>query len=87
MLLAIYHSLIIYLFAFVIWENNAAILGNPRTVNFWCLGTFLMHNLVVVVNLKLLIDAVYKNYIFIATVWLSIFAFMGSTFVYNLLNM
>lgn len=43
-------------------------------------------NVVVLVNLKLLIEAIYKSYIFVATIWLSVFGFIGTTFIYNLFN-
>jgi len=46
----------------------------------------MVHNVVVLVNLKLLIEAIYKSYIFIATIWLSIFGFMATTYIYNLFN-
>lgn len=42
--------------------------------------------MVVLVNLKLLIEAIYKSYIFVATIWLSVFGFIGTTFIYNLFN-
>ena len=87
MLIGLYHSVIIYLFAFLIWTENSTIFSSGTTVNFLCFGTFMIHNVVVLVNLKLMIEAVYKSYIFIGTVWLSIFGFMGTTFVYNLFNL
>ncbi|XP_053678428.1 phospholipid-transporting ATPase IF [Anopheles nili] len=87
MMLAIYHFSVIYFFTYGVWIGNPALYANwPATVSFSCYGTILIHNVVVLVNLKLLIETIYKSYVFIATVLLSIFAFMGSTFVYNLLH-
>ncbi|XP_055617498.1 phospholipid-transporting ATPase IF isoform X2 [Toxorhynchites rutilus septentrionalis] len=87
MLLAVYHSLIIYFFCWTIWGNNSAIYAWwPSTANFACFGTIMIHNVVVLANLKLLLEAIYRSYAFIATIMLSIFGFMGTTFIYNLLN-
>uniref|UniRef100_A0A182Q3R9 Phospholipid-transporting ATPase n=1 Tax=Anopheles farauti TaxID=69004 RepID=A0A182Q3R9_9DIPT len=86
-LLGIYHFSVIYFFTYAVWNGNPALYANwPATASFSCYGTVLIHNVVVLVNLKLLLESIYKSYIFIATVLLSIFAFMGTTFVYNLLN-
>uniref|UniRef100_A0A182N8H1 Phospholipid-transporting ATPase n=1 Tax=Anopheles dirus TaxID=7168 RepID=A0A182N8H1_9DIPT len=86
-LLGIYHFSVIYFFTYAVWIGNPALYANwAATASFSCYGTVLIHNLVVLVNLKLLLESIYKSYIFIATVLLSIFAFMGTTFVYNLLN-
>ncbi|XP_052565195.1 phospholipid-transporting ATPase IF isoform X2 [Culex pipiens pallens] len=87
MMLAVYHSTIVYTFCWAIWGNNPAIYAWwPSTVNFACFGTIMIHNVVVLANLKLLLEAIYKSYIFIATILLSIFGFMGTTFIYNLFN-
>ncbi|XP_053667670.1 phospholipid-transporting ATPase IF [Anopheles marshallii] len=87
MVLGIYHFSIIYFFTYAEFIENPAVYAYwPATVSFPCFGTILIHNVVVLVNLKLLIESIYKSYVFIATVLLSIFAFMGSTFVYNLLD-
>ncbi|EAT35270.1 AAEL012549-PA, partial [Aedes aegypti] len=88
MFLALYHSLVIYLFSWAIWGNNPVIYAwFPETVNFACFGTMAIHNVVVVANLKLLLEAMNKSMIFIASIWLSIFGFMGTTFIYNLFNL
>lgn len=85
--LAVYHSVIIYYFAYVIWENNNAILLTPHTVGLPCFGTFLVHNVVVLVNLRLWLIARYQSFVFILTILGSISAFVVSTIVYNNLNM
>lgn len=88
MLLALYHSLVVYLFSWAIWGNNPVIYATgPETVGFACFGTMTIHNVVVVANLKLLLEAMHKSFIFIASIWLSIFGFMGTTFIYNLFNL
>ncbi|XP_037918794.1 probable phospholipid-transporting ATPase IF isoform X4 [Hermetia illucens] len=85
MLLAVYHSIILYVFAYYIWSRNNAILTTPHTVSFTCFGTFIVHNVVILVNMKLWLEAIYQSYIFIATIWLSILAFIISTMIYNII--
>lgn len=84
MALGVYHSAVIYVTAWIVWSTNAAILPEPYTVNFYCFGTFLMHNVVVVVNLKLWFVARYQSNMFILSVVGSIAVFVLSTLVYNL---
>lgn len=86
MFIGFFHSVIIYFFAWFVWTENSAVYAEGRTVNFLCFGLFMVHNVVVLVNIKLLIEAINKTYIFVATIWLSIFGFMGTTFIYNLFN-
>lgn len=69
------------------WNNNNVILTTPYTVNFFCYGTFMIHNVVVIVNLKLWMESVYQTYWFIFTVIGSIAAFMLTTVIYNLFDL
>ncbi|XP_055712807.1 phospholipid-transporting ATPase IF-like isoform X3 [Phlebotomus papatasi] len=87
MLLAVYHSSIVYVAGYFMWVNNPAILTTPHVVNFYCYGTFMIHNVVILVNLKLWLSSVYQSYWFIFTIWLSIAAFVLTTFIYNLFNL
>jgi phospholipid-translocating ATPase len=87
MLIGTYHSVIIYFFAYIVWKGSPVIYREGFAANFLCFGTFMIHNVVVLVNVKLLIEATYKSYIFIVSIILSIFGFMGTTFLYNLFNM
>ena len=57
-----------------------------RDVNFYCFGTFLVHNIVVVVNLKLWLEAYYQTYFFIISIWISIFGFKLTPVLYNLFD-
>ena len=86
MLLGFYHSLIIYYFTSAIWKENDTLFYNGRTMDFMCFGVSIIHNVVMVTNMKLLIESIYRTYIFIGTVWLSVFGFIVTTFVYNLFN-
>lgn len=86
-MLGCYHGTVMYVFGWYVWSENAAILPTPTTANFACFGTFMIHNLVVLVNLKLWMEAVYQSYLFIGTIWFSIFSFMITTFIYNLFDL
>lgn len=85
--LALYHSGVIYGTGYLVWTNNAAILPTPHTVNFFCFGTFMIHNVVVLVNLKLWLESKYQSYWFIVTVVGSILAFVVTTVIYNLFDL
>ncbi|KAG5670176.1 hypothetical protein PVAND_000457 [Polypedilum vanderplanki] len=86
MFLGFYHSIIIYYFTRSVWNENNALYANGKTMDFMCFGVFIIHNVVVLTNLKLVIEAIYKTYIFIGTIWLSIFGFIITTYIYNLFN-
>lgn len=87
MALGLYHAAIIYTTGYIVWTTNAAILPTPFTVNFFCYGTFMIHNVVVVVNLKLWLVANYQSNWFIFTVVGSIVTFMVTTLIYNVLEL
>uniref|UniRef100_A0A182PSW1 Phospholipid-transporting ATPase n=1 Tax=Anopheles epiroticus TaxID=199890 RepID=A0A182PSW1_9DIPT len=62
LLLGIYHCSVIYFFTYAVWIENPAIYAHwPATASFACYGTILIHNVVVLVNLKLLIESIYKS--------------------------
>lgn len=87
MLLGVFHALIIYYMTYFLWLQDPILLSTEHPGSLYMLGTQLMHNLVVVVNLKLLLEAIYKTYIFILSVVLSILSFVLVTVVYNYLPM
>jgi len=84
MLLGCYHSVVIYMSGYAIWINNCAILSTERTVDFQSFGTFMIHNVVVLVNLKLWMEAKYQTIWFILSCIGSILFFVLSTVIYNL---
>ncbi|XP_034097618.1 phospholipid-transporting ATPase IF [Drosophila albomicans] len=86
-LFAIYHSVIIFYFAFCIFSFNNVILNGGQTVAFSCFGTLLMWALVIIVNLKLWLESLYLSFWYIATLVLSILAFMVTTVIYNVINL
>lgn len=84
MLLGCYHSVVIYMSGYAMWINNCAILSTERTVDFQSFGTFMIHNVVVLVNLKLWMEAKYQTIWFILSCVGSILFFVASTVIYNL---
>lgn len=81
--LSVYHSLVVYFFGYIMWNENNTILPTPHTVDLYSFGTFMIHNVVFVVTLKLWLISRYQTFAFIATIVFSILAFMSSTLFYN----
>lgn len=84
MLLGCYHSVVIYMSGYAMWINNCAILSTERTADFQMFGTFMIHNVVVLVNLKLWMEAKYQTIWFVLSCLGSIVFFVVSTVIYNL---
>jgi phospholipid-translocating ATPase len=84
-MLAIYHSVVIYWFTYFIWSNTPALFISGQTLSLYCFGTFLIHCVVFVVSLKLFIEVVYSSCAFIVITILSILSLPASIFVYSLL--
>ncbi|KAH8287609.1 hypothetical protein KR054_010752 [Drosophila jambulina] len=87
MMFAIYHSVIIFYFAFCLFSYNNVILNYGQTVAFSCFGTLLMWTVVVVVNLKLWLESMYLSFWYIFTIVLSILGFVITTVIYNVINL
>lgn len=83
----IYHSVIIFYFAYCIFSFNNVILNGGQTAAFSCFGTLLIWAVVIIANLKLWLESMYLSYWYIATLVLSILAFMGTTVIYNVINL
>ncbi|XP_060803599.1 phospholipid-transporting ATPase IF isoform X2 [Amyelois transitella] len=85
-IIACYHSLVIYV---VTWlAMRTAVIGrDAKTTDLWCYGAVLFHLTVVVVNLKLWMQARYQTYVFIASVLGSIFIYVIFEIVYSMFNM
>ncbi|XP_039499040.1 phospholipid-transporting ATPase IF isoform X1 [Drosophila santomea] len=86
-LFAIYHSVIIFYFAFCLFSYNNVILNYGQTVAFSCFGTLLMWTVVVVVNLKLWLESMYLSFWYIFTIIISIVGFIVTTVIYNVINL
>ncbi|XP_032580334.1 probable phospholipid-transporting ATPase IF isoform X1 [Drosophila sechellia] len=86
-LFAIYHSVIIFYFAFCLFYYNNVILNYGQTVAFSCFGTLLIWTVVVVVNLKLWLESMYLSFWYIFTIIISILGFIVTTVIYNVINL
>ncbi|XP_055298222.1 phospholipid-transporting ATPase 11C isoform X2 [Sitodiplosis mosellana] len=78
--LAVFHSMVVYFIGYAFWMEN-----NMKTNDLDSFGAFMIHNVVFVVTIKLWLISRYRTIIFALAVFLSIFAFMSSTIVFNLL--
>lgn len=81
--LSIYHSTVVYATGFMIWNRTDTIHMKPWTADLSSFGAFLMHNVVLVVTLKLWMIARYQTLAFIFTMVGSMLFFMVSTVLYN----
>ncbi|XP_049868001.1 phospholipid-transporting ATPase IF [Pectinophora gossypiella] len=81
---ALYHSVIIYVFAWLL-ISNSVINRDAKTVDLWCFGAILFHMLVVITNLKLWLQARYHTLIFILSIFGSILLYILFNAVYSLL--
>lgn len=79
--LSIYHSMAVYFAGYMIWNTD-----NIPTTDLSSYGTFMIHNVVFVVTIKLWLIARYQTLFFTMTIAGSIFAFMASTVLYNILS-
>ncbi|XP_064555729.1 phospholipid-transporting ATPase IF isoform X1 [Drosophila montana] len=86
-LFAVYHALIIFYFAYCVFSFNNVILNGGQTAAFSCFGTLLIWGVVIIVNLKLWLESMYLSYWYIATIVISILAFMVTTVIYNVINL
>ncbi|KAH8309941.1 hypothetical protein KR067_002269 [Drosophila pandora] len=86
-LFAVYHSVIIFYFAFCLFSYNNVILNVGQTAAFSCFGTLLMWTVVIVVNLKLWLESMYLSYWYIFTIVISILGFIITTVIYNVINL
>uniref|UniRef100_A0A1A9WFD3 Phospholipid-transporting ATPase n=1 Tax=Glossina brevipalpis TaxID=37001 RepID=A0A1A9WFD3_9MUSC len=83
---AVYHALICFYFTVNIFSTNDILLNVGQTVEFSCFGTLLMQLVVIVSNLKLWLESKYLSYWYIFTIIGSIFSFMMTTFIYNVID-
>ncbi|XP_004520903.1 probable phospholipid-transporting ATPase IF isoform X2 [Ceratitis capitata] len=86
-LFAVYHTLITYFFTYYIFTTNPVLLNIGQPAEFSCFGALLIEIVVVVVNLKLLLESKYLSFWYIATILGSIAAFIVTTIVYNVIDL
>ncbi|XP_049311927.1 phospholipid-transporting ATPase IF isoform X1 [Bactrocera dorsalis] len=85
-LFAVYHTLITYYFTYYVFATNNILLNVGQPAEFSCFGTLLIEIVVVVVNLKLMLQSKYLSYWYIATILGSILTFMITTVIYNVID-
>ncbi|XP_017095903.2 phospholipid-transporting ATPase IF isoform X1 [Drosophila bipectinata] len=78
------HCFIIFYFAYAVLNNENVVHTVGQTASFQTFGTMLITIIVIVGNLKLLLIARYMTYINIVLIFVSIAAYMITTFLYNL---
>lgn len=81
--LSVYHSLVVYFIGYSMWRDNNAIYSTPHSADLFSFGTFMIHTVVIIVNLKLCLIARNQTFLFLGCVFGSILLFVGSTIVYN----
>lgn len=86
MMLAVYHSITVYSFGYLIFTNDIIRTSDSRQLtDLVSFGTFMIHNIVFVVTVKLWIIARYRTIIFTLAILGSVFAFISSTFLWNII--
>lgn len=81
--LSIYHSLVVYFFGYMMFTADIIKFRSLTTNDVLSFGTFLIHNVVFVVTLRIWLIARYQTFIFTLSVLCSVAAFIVSTIVYN----
>ncbi|XP_054730850.1 phospholipid-transporting ATPase IF [Anastrepha obliqua] len=84
---AVYHTLIAFFFAEYVFSRNNVLLNVGQPAEFSCFGTLLIEIVVIVVNLKLVLESKYLSYWYIATIVGSILSFVITTVIYNVINL
>lgn len=81
--LSVYHSLVVYFVGYSLFYYNNTILSMPQSADLYTFGTFMIHNVVFIVTLKLWLISRYQTILFIITILCSVLAFLASTLFYN----
>ncbi|XP_053612418.1 phospholipid-transporting ATPase IF-like isoform X2 [Plodia interpunctella] len=84
-LTACYHSFVIYVFTWLA-AKNSVVNDDGKAIDLWCFGAALFHLTIVIVNLKLWMQARYQTYIFIISILATIFIYMAFDVIYSLFN-
>lgn len=84
--LSVYHSMAIYFFGVMIFESDFIKTSDHRQLtDLFAFGTFIIHNVVLVVSIKIWLIARYRTIIFTLAVLGSVFAFISSTMLWNII--
>nr|XP_026489738.1 probable phospholipid-transporting ATPase IF [Vanessa tameamea] len=82
---ALYHSLVIYYFSKELFDTSL-ISMDGKTVDLWSFGACLFHLMMVVVTLKLSLQARYHTLVYAASALLSVLLYVAFNAVYSLLH-
>lgn len=84
--LAVYHSITVYFFGYMIYTNDLIRTSDSKQqlTDLVSFGTFMIHNIVFVVTVKLWIIARYRTIIFTLAILGSVFSFVASTLLWNI---
>ncbi|XP_054262795.1 phospholipid-transporting ATPase IF-like [Macrosteles quadrilineatus] len=83
MVVGVWHSVVVYFVPALLVTTNPVILADNTTMDLVAFGTTVLHNIVLVVNLKLWIHSTFWTSLFLISVVSSIATFMVFCCVYN----
>ncbi|XP_058978174.1 phospholipid-transporting ATPase IF [Musca domestica] len=81
-----FHSIVVFFFAYFFFTLNNVILNDGQTAEYYIFGSILIQMVVVVGNLKLMLESHYLSYVYIAIIIASFFGFVLSTVIYNFID-
>ncbi|XP_071440397.1 phospholipid-transporting ATPase IF-like [Hetaerina americana] len=82
----LWHALSIYYILNGFWEANDSILSDGEPTDLACFGTAVFHVVVTVANLKLWLESKLWTWIFILSIFISIFGNMLLTYIYSIMS-
>ncbi|XP_073949125.1 phospholipid-transporting ATPase IF-like [Choristoneura fumiferana] len=85
LLVALYHSIVIYVFG-ALAIRHSIISPDGKPVDIWIFGAVLFHLMVLVVNLKLWLQARYHTGIFVLSIVLSVLLYVAFNSVYAVIE-
>ncbi|XP_075156670.1 phospholipid-transporting ATPase IF [Haematobia irritans] len=80
------HSIVVFYFAYFFLTLNNVILNDGQTAEYYIFGSILIQMVVVVGNLKLMLESHYLSYVYIAIIVASFLGFILSTVIYNFID-
>lgn len=85
-LLGLWHSVVIFFGCILLWESETPFDSRGLILDFWSFGTLVYNGVIVVVSLKLVLQSRHWTAPFVISILLSVFGFMGLTFLYCLFS-
>ncbi|XP_013181394.1 PREDICTED: probable phospholipid-transporting ATPase IF [Papilio xuthus] len=83
LLSSVYHSVLIYGFSKLVFMSSV-INTDAKTVDLWCFGAVLFHMMMLVVSLRLWLQARYHTLVFVLTLLLSMLCYVIFNTIYSL---